>query len=167
MTDNESLPRRNRVDSMVDADIAITTVAIMTLGILVAILGTAAVSQSSGSKGGLILLGIGGTLIVGQYVGVTRRIPFYLALVNGILIGFSLLSGLLSVILPPMIAICMITATMLFMNWHHRATMAEQDQAGVPKPEFGRVTMREILGAFVVLALILGPATFVSRWLQP
>ncbi len=152
------------IDSLRDADAIITTLAVMTVGILISILGVAAFDGPFNRVAGGIMLGLGITLIVGQYVGMTRRNRFCLAFVNGILAAMTLIFLLLVFAFPPLfLAFFAVTATLLIMNWYHRAVMLDQEQAGVPKPASTRITLQELLGAFVVLALILGPAKIISR----
>ncbi|RCS44737.1 hypothetical protein DTL42_17620 [Bremerella cremea] len=148
-------------------DAAVTTFLVMGIGILISILGAAWLNMPFERDKGVVLLGLGTVLIVGQYVGITRRNRVCLAIANGILIAIVLLFVLLTIAYPPLFFLfAAITATILKMNWHHRTAILHQEQAGVPNPASTRMTLRELLGAFVILALILGPAQILSRMLD-
>lgn len=148
-------------------DAAITTLLVMGIGILISILGVVGLDNPNQRGQALITIGLGAALIVGQYVGFTRRNRVCLAVVNGILGAMTLMFFLLMFALPPLfLTLFAITATMLMMNWNHRRMIIAQERAGTPRPESAKITLRELLGAFVVLALILGPAKIISQMID-
>lgn len=148
-------------------DAAVTTILVMGIGILISIMGVAGLDNRHQQGQALIAIGLGAALIVGQYVGITRRNRVCLAVVNGILGAMTLMFMLLIFAVPPLFLLFFATsAVLLMMNWNHRRLIIAQERAGIPRPESAKITLRELLGAFVVLALILGPAKILRQMMD-
>ncbi|PQO27825.1 hypothetical protein [Blastopirellula marina] len=148
-------------------DATITTFLVMGIGILISIFGVAGLENPYQPGQALLTVGLGATLIVGQYVGFTRHNRVCLAVVNGILGAMTLMFMLLIFAVPPLFLLFFATsAVLLMMNWNHRRLIIAQERAGIPRPESAKITLRELLGAFVVLALILGPAKILRQMMD-
>ncbi|PQO45235.1 hypothetical protein C5Y93_14830 [Blastopirellula marina] len=144
--------------------LALFTFGTMGQGILITIFGLSISTQSHSSTFGFIVAGFGFTLIITQYASTYRRNLFCLIVASGqlafcsFLLFLLLMLGGFFVLLPLTISV---TTLLLNLTWY--ASLIEQREFGILEESSQKITLREIFGAILVLALILGPASFFYR----
>lgn len=140
------------------------TLAVMGQGILLAILGMGIASDPRSAGVGFLFAAFGLTLIVSQYISTFRRNLYGLIVACCQLMFCSLLlfmAALVGVViaLPPLI----VSATTVVLNLYWAISVSEQFAYAPESPEVNQISLFEILGAMLIFAMILGPASWFYR----
>lgn len=133
----------------------------MGLGILLANFGVLLWMSPGAMMLSLLPLSMAVVLIAGQYIGLSRGFPDLLELANLVLIVLLGLCLLLALAFPPILIVLAITVPTHILNREFNRQLRAAQTAGLKRIHFAKLTLAEILGAFLILALILGPASLV------
>ncbi len=148
------------------------TIVAMATGILIAIPATViceALVLDSNPQGLLLAAPIGAiglTLITVQYLGVTRGHRFALQTSNLILLAISAGLFVLALLNPLVLLLVWALLATVKMNRDHLIAVDAAERVGLLPSRRTSLTLTELMGAFVVLALIFGPASLITRWFE-
>ncbi|WP_146119146.1 hypothetical protein [Blastopirellula marina] len=140
------------------------TLGVMGQGILMAILGLGIGSNPPSAGFGFLLVAFGLILILAQYISTFRRNFFGLIVASGQLAFCSLVFFLAAIVgvviaVPPLI----VSATTVLLNLYWGVSVSEQNSLDLDSQVTNQISLFEILGAMLIFAMILGPASFFYR----
>ncbi|PQO45233.1 hypothetical protein [Blastopirellula marina] len=135
----------------------------MGLGIVLANLGALLLISPGALAVSMFPLSMAAVMIVGQYIGLNRGFPDLLELVNFVLMVILVLCLILTLAFPPILIVLAITVPTHLKNREFNRQVQAAQREGIARPRFAKLTLAEILWVFLVLALILGPASMISR----